>query len=331
MIEAGIPTCIGIPAFLMPLARKLAAASLGLSLICIADAGAAIDLSGVETAAGSWEIALLNTERRCGMQLRADRIPNAGHVIGMPAGCRRALPILTDVGAWTVTSERKLEFGEKAGNPVLSFAPNENDALVAQGPEGETYELIATGRQRLAQANPAGAGPTRPVAAPGIRTLPAAQSPAALPARSDAPEAAPAPATPAGRQAQRQTGQSLPQPTTPQSGGPTTKLKAFSGRPSELAGRYVILREGAKDVGCMLTFNEQARGPKGSLKAQLAPACRDNGIVVFDPQGWQLDRGRIALTARKGHKANFDHHEDGTWWKDPKEGGKPLGIRKMAQ
>ena len=300
------------------LARGGAAAGLAFSLIIIADASAAIDLTAVETAAGSWEIALQKTERRCGMQLRTDRTPNAGHVIGMPAGCRRALPILADVNAWTVTAEKTLEFGDKTGAPILTFAPGPEDSLLASGPEGETYELMATGRQRYAQASP---GATRPGPTPGIRTLP--------PASAAPTTAATAPPAAAAVQTQRQSGQALPAPAAAQPGGPTTPLIPFTGRPGELAGRYVILRDNGKDVGCMLTFNEQARGPGGSSKAQLAPACRDNGIVVFDPQGWQLDRGRLAITARKGHKAHFDRHEDGSWWKDPKEGGKPLGIRKM--
>jgi hypothetical protein len=98
---------------------------------------------------------------------------------------------------------------------------------------------------------------------------------------------------------------------------------------SDVAGRYIILREGGKDVGCMLTLEAAARGPGGDLKAQLAPACRDQGIVVFDPVAWRLERGRLVLTARKGHAATFDKQADGVWWKDLAEGGKPLGVKKI--
>jgi hypothetical protein len=93
-------------------------------------------------------------------------------------------------------------------------------------------------------------------------------------------------------------------------------------RPAEMPGRYAVLRDGAKDTGCMLTLQP------GS-KAQLAPACRDNGFVVFDPQSWAYGNGKLRLTARKGHHAVFERAADGTWQKDPKEGGKPLGFRKM--
>ena len=99
--------------------------------------------------------------------------------------------------------------------------------------------------------------------------------------------------------------------------------------PSDIAGRYIILREGGRDVGCMLTLEGAVRGPGGDLKAQLAPACRDQGIVVFDPVAWRFERGRLVLTARKGHTATFDKQADGVWWKDLAEGGKPLGVKKI--
>ncbi|MFO1117841.1 MAG: AprI/Inh family metalloprotease inhibitor [Beijerinckiaceae bacterium] len=98
-------------------------------------------------------------------------------------------------------------------------------------------------------------------------------------------------------------------------------------RPGDVPGRYAVLREGTKDTGCMLTLDSGARG--GGSRAQLAPACRDNGFVIFDPQSWAFVGGKLKLTARKGHSATFEMTADGTWQKDPKEGGKPLGFRKM--
>ena len=100
-------------------------------------------------------------------------------------------------------------------------------------------------------------------------------------------------------------------------------------RPNDVAGRYIILREGGRDMGCMLTLDDKARASNGDLKAQLAPACRDQGIVIFDPVAWRVERGRLVLTARKGHAATFDRQADGAWWKDPAEGGKPLGVKKI--
>lgn len=90
----------------------------------------------------------------------------------------------------------------------------------------------------------------------------------------------------------------------------------------DIAGRYSVLRDD-RDTGCMLTL-------MGGGRAQLAPACRDNGIVVFDPVRWAIDHGRLALTARKGHKAHFEKDDAGVWRRDAKEGGKPaLGFKPI--
>lgn len=93
------------------------------------------------------------------------------------------------------------------------------------------------------------------------------------------------------------------------------------------AGRYAVLR-GEKDTGCMITLEAGVRGPRGSNKAILAPACRDSGLLIFDPVGWELSQGRLVLMARKGHDTHLDRQSDGTWLKDPKE-GKPLTLRKI--
>lgn len=101
-------------------------------------------------------------------------------------------------------------------------------------------------------------------------------------------------------------------PTTPAAHGPTS--------PSEVIGRYNVLRSG-KDTGCMLTLE--------ASRALLAPACRDDGMVIFDPKGWSLMHRRLVLRARKGHSAVFEMNADGVWQKDAAGGTKALGFRKM--
>lgn len=97
--------------------------------------------------------------------------------------------------------------------------------------------------------------------------------------------------------------------------------------PSDLAGRYAVMRE-KRDTGCMLTLDDKSR-VKGGERAQLAPGCRDQGIVIFDPAAWQIVKGDLVLTARAGHKAVLEKKQDGTWQKDAKAGGKPLGLKKL--
>lgn len=94
---------------------------------------------------------------------------------------------------------------------------------------------------------------------------------------------------------------------------------------SAFAGRYAVMRD-KRDTGCMLTL-DKAR-VKGGERAQLAPGCRDQGIVIFDPSVWQVVKGELVLTARAGHKTHLLKDGEGTWKKDPKE-GKPLGLKKL--
>jgi hypothetical protein len=104
------------------------------------------------------------------------------------------------------------------------------------------------------------------------------------------------------------------------------KLAPLPPRPSDIPGRYAVLREGGKDTGCMVTLDSTA-GHQGN-RAMLAPACRDQGIVVFDPIGWQIIKGQLVLFARKGHSTHLDPQSNGTFMKDTKE-GKPLGLKKL--
>ena len=97
---------------------------------------------------------------------------------------------------------------------------------------------------------------------------------------------------------------------------------------AEIAGRYAVMRE-KHDTGCMLTLDDKTRGKVGGDRAQLAPGCRDQGIVVFDPVGWRLLKGELILTARAGHTAKLAPAGDDKWAKDAKDGGKPLGLKKL--
>ena len=83
-----------------------------------------------------------------------------------------------------------------------------------------------------------------------------------------------------------------------------------------------------RDTGCMVTLDDNSAGPGKTLKARLAPACRDQGIVVFDPVGWQMVGGKLVLTARKGHTTELESHEDGSWMNDAKK-GKTLSLKRI--
>ena len=267
-------------------ALTLATASLLLAAEAAAAVGAIAQTAPLqdEALAGQWNMALSDTNRQCRLTLYQE-LRGKSHEVVMPAGCRRAMPILASVGAWNAASDT-LVMISRDGEPVLNFAPVD-DGLAAKGPEGETYSLTAVDpvkRRQFAQA-----------------PKPVVQDPPAAPS-------APAPAGAA------------PAAPKPPAADPV--------KPVDLAGRYAVLRDAGKETGCMITLDDKAKGPKGSFKAMLAPACRDQGIVIFDPVGWTLANGRLALTAKKGHQAHFDRQADGIWAKDAKE-GKALLLRKQ--
>jgi hypothetical protein len=265
--------------------RSGAAVVLAFSMMLVAQASAAIDLTSVDKLTGQWDLSLNDTNRRCRLVLRADEV-GPSLALAMPAGCRRAMPLLTEVGGWKLQPGDHVTFADAQGKEVLAFLPDGDGPLLAKGPEGETYRLSAA--ENSAQGQRFGDLPAAPV--PGFET----------------PTPASAPITVAA----------------------TTAPAASSVKPDEIAGRYSVLREGGKDSGCMITLDAKARGLKGGNKALLAPACRDQGIVIFDPVGWAIEKGRLKLTARKGHHAIFEQKGDGTWEKDPKE-GKALSLKKM--
>jgi Protease inhibitor Inh len=240
----------------------------------------AIGLASAEQAVGQWDLSLADSNRKCRLSLRAETA-GSGYVLGMPAGCRRSLPILAGVNSWAVPISGRLDLADSSGAPVLDFAAADDGGLLASGPQGETYRLAAV-----------------TAAGHGVQAV----SPAA-------------PQTPGF------------EPVQP--GAPLRRQKTtvFAARPGDIAGRYYILREGGKDTGCMLTLDDHSQGVGGN-RASLAPACRDEGMVIFDPAGWQVVAGRLVLTARKGHTTHLDHQEDGNWAKDPHE-GKMLILKKM--
>lgn len=225
--------------------------------IALASPAAALDASSVQSAVGVWRLSVDDGGRACTVQLRAETA-GAAHAVGLPPGCRHAMPVVAKVAGWSVSAPDHIDLTDRSGAVVLAFAQAGGE-LSAKGPKGEAYALTAANEPRRA-------------------------------GRSDAQ-------------------------TTATTRGPVAPA-------SELPGRYSVLREGSKDTGCMLTLH-----PGG--KAQLAPACRDNGFVIFDPVGWSYVGGKLTLRARKGHHASFEMTPDQSWQKDQKDGGKQLGFRKM--
>lgn len=232
--------------------------------------------------AGIWTLSVGVNKHECRMVLRTDAVRH-GLALAMPPGCRKALPALLPVQAWSMPDENSVSFDDASGQPILIFGSPEGGVFHANDSQGNPLTLSKIDQTRHADDD----GPIvslNPVAA-GYEKAKAAKA-----------------GTP---DAQAAAGRPAPVTTT------------------ETAGNYAVLR-GDRDTGCMVTLDPVVRGPKASLKARLAPACRDQGIVVFDPLGWQVQANDLVLTARKGHTVRLERNAVGLWVKQPED------IRALA-
>jgi hypothetical protein len=109
--------------------------------------------------------------------------------------------------------------------------------------------------------------------------------------------------------------------TTPAAENPAT--------PAAVAGRYQLLRANNAETGCVLLLDRALPGPiSQSGKASLEKGCADKGLLTFDPAGWIVERDRMFLYARKGHRTGFNIERSGQLVKDPPAGA-PLSARKL--
>lgn len=99
--------------------------------------------------------------------------------------------------------------------------------------------------------------------------------------------------------------------------------------PAAVAGRYQLFRANNADTGCIVDLNRALPGPVSRTgKASLEKGCTDKGLLTFDPAGWIVERDRLFLYARKGHRTGFNIERNGLLVKDP-PGGAPLSARKL--
>lgn len=304
---------------------SLCASAFLASLAVEARSAFALPLDSLSMAVGQWDLTLLGSNQKCRLTLRdpSQSYAQVRHQnIRIPVACRETIPVLETVDDWTVRDGAHLELLNIGGEVVLDFTPQNGRAFAATGPSGEAYEFIAVTAPaaHIAYARP---NPAMANAQAAARPDDPALTGSAL-ANSAAARSMIAHATASS------TGETQP-PTVTQTiveskTVAAAKIPSSSIKPGEVPGRYAILRDGGRDTGCMLTL-DSTKGAEGN-KAILAPACRDQGIVIFDPVGWQIVKGQLVLFARKGHSTHLELEADGTFSKDAKD-GKPLGLKKL--
>jgi hypothetical protein len=110
---------------------------------------------------------------------------------------------------------------------------------------------------------------------------------------------------------------------------PTSSIPIADDPAKRMTGRYAIARGSNKiDTGCMLLLNAAAPGPDSSYFVRLAPACRDQGLLTFNPTGWESDGQSMIVHSGKGNYAHFTLQSDGQWAKDDAD-GKPLFLKRL--
>ncbi|WP_165361376.1 AprI/Inh family metalloprotease inhibitor [Lichenibacterium ramalinae] len=275
------------------LAAALAALSLGGGIV-LSGVGPALAAGG---APSTWTLAVEGGDRQCRLTLRPD-VDGKGAPVAMPSGCRRAFPGLKGVAFWTSTGDG-LRLDDAHGDALLAFDA-QGDGFRTTSPQGEPLKLTSVDGKGKAALD-------RAAAAAASRAEPAQAAAKTASAKAETAKAESAKAEPARSAAAH---------------------KAGADKPAEVAGRYAVLRDKTRDTGCMVTLDDKAHGPGATLKARLAPACRDQGIVIFDPVGWQMVSGRLVLTARKGHTTELDTQDDGSWMNDPGK-GKTLSLKRI--
>lgn len=248
----------------------------------------------VAHAAGSWDLSFERGNRRCRLVLRGEPVDD-GFAVAMPAGCHKAFPGIAAVTSWVPGEGEHVVLKDDSGFAVFDFAPSGGmPSLTATSGEGDVYALTPTSPALQDELRAAGQDAVAPPARPPVVSEPAAAEGVLVDTGSGAKARVPRKAEPE------------PAPLLP----PAT--------PETVAGNYAVLRQD-RDTGCMVTL-EPGRA-SGGLRARLAPACRDQGIVIFDPVAWQLARGsELVLTARKGHTTALTRRDGKTWANSPPHG-----------
>lgn len=162
----------------------------GLGLAGSAQAQAPVPPRGADTAPdtlraliGAWDLELVGASRQCTVTFGTE-VTSHGRQLRFPATCRRALPILSDVAAWSLTPNGRPRLNDASGKPVIAFEQAGADRrLKGEGSDGKQYSLDPKGyprtARRVAQTPSEAAAlsaqrPTRvdPASAPAPETVP---------------------------------------------------------------------------------------------------------------------------------------------------------------
>jgi hypothetical protein len=112
----------------------------------------------VQSVFGMWNLNLDGTNRTCRVTLRNDPAA-ANYAIGMPAGCRRAMPDLSPTAAWS-KDDNGVALKDATGGIVLQFSVRDDGTLMANTADGKSYSLVALDGRKFEPAIAAAPAPS---------------------------------------------------------------------------------------------------------------------------------------------------------------------------
>ncbi len=128
---------------------------------------------------GAWELSSQGGARKCRLTLRVTET-KGGRALGFPGPCRRALPVLNRISAWTVSDDGFVRLMDANGIVVITFADDPAAQTLTGSAEGTAYQFDSLGRPRRYVARPAGPVAPRvaydPAKAPAKETIPGTYS-----------------------------------------------------------------------------------------------------------------------------------------------------------
>ena len=138
-------------------------------------ARAAAPSAAVTQLQGAWELSSQGGARKCRLTLRAGET-KGGRALGFPGPCRRALPVLNRISAWTVSDDGFVSLLDANGAVVITFADDPAIQKLTGTVDGAVYEFDSLGRPRRYLVRPPGPVAPRvaydPAKAPAKETIP---------------------------------------------------------------------------------------------------------------------------------------------------------------
>lgn len=246
----------------------------------------AMDHVDVRTVSGSWDIEAASG-RKCRIQLNP-KGNRADLVLGLPTACKATFPRLAGATSWGLNDRGEIVLLGPARNELLRFA-RAGDGPMESGSGEERFTLASvSGRYPSAEKVQAVRAATGAATAAGQ----VAAVPGFAPLRSA-------------------TGQLVAAPR------PVPNLAAPA--PERVPGTYAVLRYAGREV-CRMVLETRPAAKPGQMQARFVGHCTETGLATFDPVAWKLDKGRLALIARRGHEVQMVYDPDGMWRKDPPTG-----------